>query len=145
MLHLPIFRSYGERLNPEEMVRRFLEECIRNGFVFALRRFQQRLPFCTDVELLRSEISTWIGEIRRLRRVCRIIVALAVAGTVATLVILLDTRVAEHLRLLCCLIASAGIVMARNFLRHLPRLKPEPLLVALEYSTMYRDAATPEP
>jgi len=132
-------------MNPEDMVRRFLEECIRHGFVFALRRFQQRLPFCSDVGLLRSEISTWIDEIRRLRRVCRLIVGLAVTGTIATLVVLLDTRVAEHLRLICCVVASAGIVMAMNFLRHLPKLKPEPLLVALEYSRLYHDGATPEP
>jgi hypothetical protein len=131
-------------MRPEDMVRRFLEECMRHGLVFAIRRFQQRLPFCTDIDLLGDELGNWVAEIRRLRRICHTIIFVAVTGVAASLPVLLNDAISDYLRIFCCLIASAGIVMAMNFFRHLPRLKPEPLLVALEYSRIYLQKTEPE-
>jgi hypothetical protein len=133
------------QMKPEEIVRRFVEEWMGVGLSFALERFRQRLPFCRDVDRLGAHLLFCAEEMRKLRRVCRMIILCSLVGIAASVPILLNAGVATPLRILCCPIAAAAIVVARNFFRHLPGLKPEPLLHALECSRLYVEESGPAP
>ncbi|HWI40842.1 MAG TPA: hypothetical protein VNX25_05085 [Verrucomicrobiae bacterium] len=124
-------------MRADQMVTWFMEDWRTGGGEFALLRLRRKLPFCREVHAVAGHLAAVAEEMRRLRRVCRLLIALALTGLGVSVAVILDPTVPENLRLLYCFASSTGLMAALYFIRHLPRLDAGPFLAAAECSLLY--------